>query len=156
MGFRFTAVKDTIKMMMPDKKLEILKAIPVPKNVRELQSFMDFCGFFSILLQNSKPLLQPLLKLIRKETEYCWGPEQQKCFETIKKNLAEASVSSFLKLVGNDKLQQMIAYADWTQSSKSVSATVFVKGYKEKKMEVAFFWGRLLSPTFDKKSPFLC
>ena len=31
-----------------------------------------------------------------------------------------------------------------------------MKSYKEKKMEVAFFWGRLLSPTFDKKSPFLC
>ena len=105
-------MKDTIEMMMPDKKLEILKAIPVPKNVRELQSFMGFCGFFSILLQNSKPLLQLLLKLIRKETEYRWGPEQQKCFETIKKNLAEASVLGFLKLVGINKLQQVIAYTD--------------------------------------------
>ena len=157
LGFKFSTIRETTQMMVPDKKLEVLRNIQVPKNVRELQSFIGFVGYFSVVLQNGKALLEPLLRLIRKETPYKWGEQQQKCFEEIKKRLGESMVGGFLKLAGSGRdLQEIIAYTDWCKVTGAVSATVYVKTYKDKSLEVALFWGKLLSSTFDLKPPFMC
>ena len=96
------------------------------------------------------------MRLIRKETAYKWGPLQQKCFEEIKEKLRKSALSGFLKLTNGRHLQEVVAYTDWSQETHAVSATVFVKRYFDHTMEVALFWGRLLSSTFDKKAPFMC
>ena len=156
LGFKFTTIRDTVQMMMPKNKLEALNAIKVPSNVRELQSFIGFCGYFSTILQNGKCLLEPLLRLIRKETPYKWGEVQQGCFDEIKKRLGQTMIGGFLKLANGRDLQEVVVFTDWCQSTKSVSATVYVKNFEDKSLEVALFWGKLLSSTFDQKPPFMC
>ena len=156
LGFRFSSVKDSVAMMAPEAKLRVLKEIPIPKNVRELQSFIGFCSFFSCLLQNGKALMAPLLKLIRKETAYTWEAEQQRCFDTIKQRLGNTMLLGFLKLTNGRDLQDTIVYTDWALDSRAVSGTVYVKTYTDRTMQVALFWSRLLSTTFDKKPPFMC
>ena len=149
-------MKESLSMMAPEGKLKALKEIPVPKNVRELQSFIGFCSFFSCLIQNGKALLAPLIKMIRKDTAYSWGEEQQWCFDSIKERLGKAVLSGFLKLTNSNDLQEITAFTDWCMYSKSVAAILYVKTYTDQTMQVALFWSRLLSPTFDKKPPFMC
>ena len=96
LGFRFSQVSDTLAMMAPEGKLEILKNIPVPKNVRELQSFIGFCSFFSCLILNGKALMAPLIGMIRKDCTYKWGEQEQWCFEQIKECLSAAMLKGFL------------------------------------------------------------
>ena len=65
-------------------------------------------------------------------------------------------IGGFLKLAGGRDLHECVVFTDWSKSSKAVSATVFVKTYTDHSFQVALFWGKLLSSTFDKKAPFLC
>ena len=66
------------------EKVRAIIEAPSPKDVKQLQSFLGLCNFYSRFIQNYSQVVAPLYYLLRKEVKFHWGPEQQKCFETIK------------------------------------------------------------------------
>ena len=156
LGMKFERVKELTILRCPDRKLETLKSLAVPKNVSQVQSIVGFFSFFSMLIRNNKALLQPLINLIRKDTHYKWGELENNCVNELKRRLGKAMVAGFLKLSNGMALQEIICFCDWAKSAQCAGAVVFIKEFDVKTLTVAYFWSRLLSDTFKNKSPFIC
>ena len=74
--------KDGVKPN-PDKVRAILDA-PAPRDLKQLQSLVGLCNFYSKFIPNFTNVFAPLYSLLKKEVKFHWGPEQQICLEIIK------------------------------------------------------------------------
>lgn len=71
------------------KKVEQLLAIPPPRNVKELQSFLGLINYSSRYIQNYAKIVEPLYRLVRKERKFSISPKDISIMETLKKALAD-------------------------------------------------------------------
>jgi hypothetical protein len=67
----------------PEKVRAILDA-PCPSNVKEVQSFVGLCTYYSRFIPNFSSAFAPLYALLKKNVQFTWTKEHQACFETIK------------------------------------------------------------------------
>ena len=67
-----------------EDKLLAIKNAPEPSNVTQLQSYLGMLNFYRRFVKNISSLLEPLNKLLRKDSKWIWGPEQKKAFEASK------------------------------------------------------------------------
>ena len=67
----------------PDKLDAILKA-PAPASLKQVQSFIGMCTFYSKFFPNFSTVFSPLYQLLKKNVKFVWGIEQEKCFQLIK------------------------------------------------------------------------
>ena len=70
-----------------DRKVEAVKAAPAPTDLTQLKSFLGLINYYCKFLPNLSSTLSPLYSLLRKNTRWKWGPEQQKAFDTAKSQL---------------------------------------------------------------------
>ena len=70
-----------------DRKVEAVKAAPAPTDLTQLKSFLGLINYYCKFLPNLFTTLSPLYSLLRKNTRWKWGPEQQKAFDTAKSQL---------------------------------------------------------------------
>ncbi|GFX11413.1 retrovirus-related Pol polyprotein from transposon 17.6 [Trichonephila clavipes] len=75
----------------PEKVASILD-IPPPKNVKELQSFLQACSWFRRHIQDFAKISRPLSYLTKKKVQWQWGFDQQNAFQTLKKCLTTPPV----------------------------------------------------------------
>ena len=68
---------------------------PVPKNVRDLKSFVGCCNFFKRLIPNQGEVMAKLTKLTRKETPFVWKEDQQQAFDYLTNLLSEPPILRF-------------------------------------------------------------
>lgn len=66
------------------KKVSAIQKAPAPTNVTELRSYLGLLNYYNRFLPNLATLLAPLHELLRKETKWRWGAEQQRAFEECK------------------------------------------------------------------------
>ena len=69
-----------------DKKEAITKA-PTPKNVKELQAFLGLLNFYRAFLPRAATILEPLNRLLKKDTPWKWNSEQDNSFQAAKDTL---------------------------------------------------------------------
>ena len=74
------------------KKTEAVREWPVPNNVRDLRSFLGFCGYYRKFLKNHSEIAKPLHRLTEKTQKFIWSEECSQAFNTLKKMLVEAPV----------------------------------------------------------------
>ncbi|GFW04613.1 transposon Tf2-6 polyprotein [Trichonephila clavipes] len=75
----------------PEKVASILD-IPPPKNVKELQSFLQTCSWFRRYIQDFAKISRPLSYLTKKKVKWQWGFDQQNAFQTLKNSLTTPPV----------------------------------------------------------------
>ncbi|GFW56357.1 retrovirus-related Pol polyprotein from transposon 412 [Trichonephila clavipes] len=75
----------------PEKVASILD-IPPPKNVKELQSFLQTCSWFRRYIQDFAKISRPLSYLTKKKVKWQWGFDQQNTFQTLKNSLTTPPV----------------------------------------------------------------
>lgn len=75
----------------PEKVRAIINA-PAHSDMKQLQSFLGLCNFYNRFIRSFSIVLNPLYKLLRKEVKFCWGPEQQKSFESVKSLFTSSKV----------------------------------------------------------------
>ncbi|GFW22508.1 retrovirus-related Pol polyprotein from transposon 17.6 [Trichonephila clavipes] len=75
----------------PEKVASILY-IPPPKNVKELQSFLQTCSWFRRYIQDFAKISRPLSYLTKKKIQWQWGFDQQNAFQTLKNCLTTSPV----------------------------------------------------------------
>jgi hypothetical protein len=69
------------------EKTKIVESWTVPTNVKELRSFMGFCGYYRKFIQNFSKLAKCLHKLTEKGQKFEWTNECQTAFEELKNRL---------------------------------------------------------------------
>ena len=65
-------------------KVEAVHAVPTPKNVSEIRSFLGLASYYRIFIEGFSSLAKPLNDLLRKNTTWSWGAEQQTAFDALK------------------------------------------------------------------------
>jgi hypothetical protein len=71
----------------PPGKVQEVQKYPVPKNARDVRSFIGLASFFRRLIRNSAERAKPLTELLRKEIPFKWESRQQAVFERLKEVL---------------------------------------------------------------------
>ena len=74
----------------PDK-VSALDNYTTPKNVKDIQRFLGFAGYYRQFLENFSIIARPLTQLLRKDVKFNWTSECQLAFEKLKNGL-KASV----------------------------------------------------------------
>ena len=66
------------------KKVEAVKDFPVPKNVKEVKSFLGLANFYRRHIPDMAIISRPLTALTRKDMEFVWTVECEAAFKEIK------------------------------------------------------------------------
>ncbi|GBC54389.2 enzymatic polyprotein, putative [Rhizophagus irregularis DAOM 181602=DAOM 197198] len=82
--------------LRPDeKKIEKVQGIKEPETVKEVRSFLGLCSYYRKFVENFSKIAKPLTSLVKKETEFIWGEEQQKAFDTLKEKLTKYPILQY-------------------------------------------------------------
>ena len=103
-----------------EDKIAAIRNAPAPKDIKGLQAYLGLLNFYRKFIPNASSLLEPLNLLLRKETSWVWGVEQQKAFQKSKQILTSDSV-----LVHFDAKHPIIVTAD--SSSYGIGAVLALK-----------------------------
>jgi len=87
------------------EKVRAISTWPVPSNVKELRSYLGFAGYYRRFVDGYSRIAAPLNKLLEGNsttakskrnkkplTQWTWGPDQQKAFDTIKEKLTQPPI----------------------------------------------------------------
>ncbi|GFW19522.1 retrovirus-related Pol polyprotein from transposon 17.6 [Trichonephila clavipes] len=74
------------------EKISAIQKIPVPTNVKEVQSLLQACSWFRRYVPNFADIARPLSSLTKKKALWHWGPEQQESFKTLKMRLMTSPI----------------------------------------------------------------
>lgn len=73
-------------------KVDAVLQMPAPTDVPSLRSFLGAVQFYGKFLKDHSTMSEPLTKLTRKDTAWCWGAQQQTAFQRIKDALCAETV----------------------------------------------------------------
>lgn len=76
-------------------RIEIIKELPPPVNVREVKRVVGMASFYRRHIPSFSTIVEPLTRLTRKENAFKWEKEQQDAFDKIKKLLSEEPSLAF-------------------------------------------------------------
>ena len=71
-------------MRASPEKTKAVKNSPIPKNVKELRSFLGLASFYRRLVQKFAHIAKPMSELLRKDTPVVWTERKQSAFEALK------------------------------------------------------------------------
>jgi hypothetical protein len=73
----------------PDaKKVEVIKSLPPPTNVKQVRSFIGMCSYYRRFIPRFSEIAQPIISLTRKYAKFKWDVNCQQAFDTLKHKLA--------------------------------------------------------------------
>lgn len=78
-----------------DEKLKPILEFPAPKNRKEIKTFCGMISYLRAFIKNLSGNMVPFLKLLKGNTKFVWGKEQQDAFLIIKKQLKELPKLSY-------------------------------------------------------------
>ncbi|XP_014214167.1 uncharacterized protein K02A2.6-like [Copidosoma floridanum] len=73
-------------------KIDAIINMKTPTNIKELQSFLGACNYYSRFIKNYAQIMSPLYKLLKKDVEWQWTTEREKAFEEAKLKLTSHEV----------------------------------------------------------------
>lgn len=65
-------------------KVQVIKNLPEPNNVKELQAFLGMLNYYGCYLPNLSTVLARLHELLGKYVAWSWGPKQSKSMQESK------------------------------------------------------------------------
>ena len=72
---------------MDAKKLEVIKALPIPKNIHERRSFIGMCAYYRCFIAQFSSIAGPLHNLTKKNVRFVWSHKQEEAFKMLKEEL---------------------------------------------------------------------
>ena len=82
--------------LAPDtSKIEAITSMAAPTSLKELQTFLGMANYLSRFAPNLADVAAPLRELCKKDSEFVWGPEHQKCFEEVKTLISSPTVLKY-------------------------------------------------------------
>lgn len=80
----------------PDPRL--VKAVveyPQPKNQRTVRGFLGLAGYYRRYIENFAEIAAPLTSLLKRDSVFAWGEEQEQAFKTLKSKLSSRPVLAY-------------------------------------------------------------
>ena len=77
------------------EKTKAVQNWPVPKNVKEVRSFIELCSYMCPFIAGFSSVCKPLHLLTQKDHRFEWNEECQVAFETLKTALTTAPILGF-------------------------------------------------------------
>lgn len=74
------------------EKIAAVRDWPIPRNRREVQSFMGLCAYYRRFIRNFSDIAGPLHQLSEKNRRFDWSTDCQRAFEHLKALLTQAPV----------------------------------------------------------------
>ena len=88
-------VVDSSGLHTSDDKIVAVKNFPRPKTITELKSFLGLSGYYRPFVPHYARLSAPLLRLLKKDAPFLWGPDQEEAFTSLKSKLTSTPVLAF-------------------------------------------------------------
>ena len=66
------------------EKLESIAKMPAPKNPKEVKQFLGLVGYYRKCVPRFTDIWRVLTHLTKKDIEFKWTPECEKCFQILK------------------------------------------------------------------------
>ncbi|GFT05821.1 retrovirus-related Pol polyprotein from transposon 17.6 [Trichonephila clavipes] len=124
-----------------DKSVSI-NEFPVPKDQKQIKSFLGCCNFYRRYIKNFAKRALPLTNLLRKDTPFEWTSETQEAFDDIKKAILNPPV---LALPDQNVELQITTDA----SSRGIGAVLEQK-YPNSEVKPLYFFPKKLNPSQSK------
>lgn len=75
----------------PDRVVSITE-FPTPKTIKQVRRFLGMTGWYHRYIHGYATLAAPMTDLLKKSDHFCWTPEAQKSFDSLKASLTTAPV----------------------------------------------------------------
>lgn len=77
---------------MDPGKADSIRNWPIPRNVKDIQSFLGFANFYRRFIDNYSGIVVPLTRLTRKDVPFTWNDEARASFESLKTAFSSAPI----------------------------------------------------------------
>ena len=75
---------------MDQHKVQAVQDWPQPRTVKDIMQFVGLTNYYRKFVQSYAAITVPLYELLKKDTPFVWGEQQQAAFEALKAALTEA------------------------------------------------------------------
>ena len=132
----FVISKDGVK---PDpKKVEAIRDLPEPKNLREIRGFIGMCSYYRRFVPNFSKIAERLIDLTKKYARFKWTSECQTAFDFLKESLTVVPLLAY-----PDTNKPYVLYTD--ASNNCIGACLTQKTDDEEEKPI-YFLSHKLSP----------
>ena len=115
------------------EKLESISKMPTPKNAKQVKQFLGLVGYYRKFVPRFADISRILTKLTRKNEEFKWTTECEKCFKLLKEYLQEAPILRYP--------DPAASYTLYTDASKYAYAGVLTQTVEDTDHPVAYVSG---------------
>ena len=77
------------------ERVTVITSVEPPTNVTELKRLLGMINYIGRYLPSLSNVLQPLNELLKSDSEWFWGPQQDKAFTDVKKLISSAPVLGY-------------------------------------------------------------
>lgn len=67
-----------------NRGLDEVKKFPIPRSIRDVQSFLGLCSYFRKFVENFSIIAKPLYDITRKNVDFQFGKIENQTFESLK------------------------------------------------------------------------
>jgi len=137
-------------IFMDPKKVSSILEWPIPKNIKELQSFLGLANYYRRFIPSFATIAHPLHCILRKNVKFNWSTETQSAFDNIKSRFSSAPVLAY----PNRELPFMV---ETDSSNFAIGAILSQILPKDNKIHPVAFFSRSLNsternyPIYDKE-----
>eukprot|EP00833_Pecoramyces_ruminatium_P006384 jgi/Orpsp1_1/1180416/evm.model.c7180000073352.1 len=137
-------------ILMDPKKVSSILEWPIPKSVKEVQSFLGLANYYRRFIAGFADLAQPLNSLLKKDVKFNFSPTCEDSFTKIKSKFASAPVLAY----PNREIPFMV---ETDASNFAIGAILSQKNPDDKVTHPVAFFSRSLSssernyPIYDKE-----
>jgi hypothetical protein len=122
--------KDGIKIN--PKIIEAIDTINIPRNVKEIQSFLGKINFLRRFIPNFAEIVKLITDMLKKNSEMNWTSEEKSSFQRIKKVISEPPV-----LASPDYIKEFLIFS--FASEHTIAAVLLQRNEEGFEQIIAFF-----------------
>lgn len=108
-------------------KLETLRTIKPPANVKQLRGYLGLLNFFASFIPNAAEMTKEMRKLLKSNTQFVWTDEMQKEFDGTRTMLSTTATRAFF-----DEKAETLIYTDASNTALGAIMTQIDKSGSEK------------------------
>ena len=121
--------KDGVKV--DPERIEAIQKIPLPINVKGLQSLNGHINFIRRFIPNMAEIMNPMQTLLKKDVKFIWTDEGRNAFDTIKDGITRSPV-----LVSSDYTKDFMIFS--FASEDTIAGVLLQKNFKGFERPIAF------------------